>query len=91
MTTNAAHQNTPYFTLLFLMLVALGGAFTEHSGVINIALEGTMTIGGLVGVLVLVVLPPGHPRLYNSPCIGAGCRVGRHHLHITTGFRLREP
>ena len=52
------------YTLLYavvLMLVALGGAFTEHSGVINIALEGTMTIGGLVGVLVLVVLPPGTP------------------------------
>lgn len=54
------------YTLLYsivLMLVALGGAFTEHSGVINIALEGTMTIGGLVGVLVLVVLPPGTPTL----------------------------
>lgn len=52
------------YTLLYsvvLMLVALGGAFTEHSGVINIALEGTMTIGGLVGVIALVVLPPGTP------------------------------
>ena len=52
------------YTLLYamvLMLVALGGAFTEHSGVINIALEGTMTIGGLVGVLALVLLPPGTP------------------------------
>ncbi|QRN83129.1 ABC transporter permease [Chloroflexota bacterium] len=52
------------YTLLYsmvLMLVALGGAFTEHSGVINIALEGTMTIGGLVGVLALVVLPAGTP------------------------------
>lgn len=52
------------YTLLYamvLMLVALGGAFTEHSGVINIALEGTMTIGGLVGVFALVLLPPGTP------------------------------
>ena len=52
------------YTLLYamvLMLVALGGAFSEHSGIINIALEGTMTIGGLVGVLVLVLLPPGTP------------------------------
>lgn len=52
------------YTLLYsmvLMLVALGGAFTEHSGVINIALEGTMTIGGLVGVIALVLLPPGTP------------------------------
>lgn len=40
-----------------LMLVALGGCFSEHSGVINLALEGIMVIGGLIGILILNLLP----------------------------------
>ena len=50
------------YTLLYgivLMLVALGGMFSEHSGIINIALEGIMVIGGVAGVLTLTMLPAG--------------------------------
>ena len=52
------------YTLMYamvLMLVALGGMFSEHSGIITIALEGIMVIGGLVGVLLIRLFPPAMP------------------------------
>ena len=47
------------YTLLYtvvLMMVALGGMFSERSGIINIALEGIMVIGGLMGVVMINIM-----------------------------------
>ena len=54
------------YTLIFssvLLLVALGGCFAEHSGVINLGLEGIMVIGALGGALVMRFLPASVPAI----------------------------
>ena len=54
------------YTILFasiLILVALGGCFAEHSGVINLGLEGIMVIGALGGALMMRYLPGTTPAL----------------------------
>ena len=58
-------------TIIFavpLLLVALGGMYSEHSGIINLALEGIMVIGALCGCFMLRMFDqngfgPAYPQL----------------------------
>ena len=55
------------YTLIFssvLILVALGGCFSEHSGVTNLGLEGIMVMGALGGALAMKYLPIAIPGFF---------------------------
>ena len=54
------------YTIIFasvLCLVALGGCFSEHSGVINLGLEGIMVMGALGGAITMRSLDPSTPAI----------------------------
>ena len=69
-------------------LAALGAAFSERGGVINIALEGIMLVGALAYVL--------GAHATGSPWIGAGCAViagvatAALHALVTVTFRADQ-
>ncbi len=66
-------QQTMFFSIP-LLIVALGGMFSERSGVINIALEGIMIMGAFTGILFISTFQsvlPGQPILLMAIVISA--------------------
>ena len=84
-------QNTMFF-MIPLMIVALGGLFSEKSGVINIALDGMMIMGAFVGILFISMFQnvlPGQPVLIIALFLSAGTGMLISLLHAYASINLK--
>ena len=59
-------QQTIYFAIP-LLLVALAGVFAERSGIINLALEGEMIFGAMMGAIFVKVIQNANSALTQHP------------------------
>lgn len=87
-------QQTMFF-FVPLLIVALGGMFSERSGVVNIALEGIMIIGAFAGILFINVFQgqlPGQPILLLALLISAltGIVISLVHAYASINMRADQ-
>jgi len=87
-------QQTMFFSIP-LLIVALGGMFSERGGVINIALEGIMIFGGFAGILFInIVQPaiPGQPVLLMAVFVSAftGVLVSFFHAYASINMKANQ-
>jgi len=84
-------QQTMFFSIP-LLIVALGGMFSERSGVINIALEGIMIMGGFTGILFISTMQrliPGQPVLLLAVLVSALTGVVVSLLHAYASINMK--
>jgi len=87
-------QQTMFFSIP-LLIVALGGMFSERSGVINIALEGIMIFGAFTGILFINTLQqfiPGQPILLLAVLVSmiAGVLVSLLHAYASINMKADQ-
>ena len=84
-------QQTMFFSIP-LLIVALGGMFSERSGVINIALEGIMIMGAFSGILFINVVQqfiPGQPVLLLAVLVSALTGIVVSLLHAYASINMK--
>lgn len=87
-------QQTLFFAMP-LLIVALGGLFSEKSGVINIALEGIMIFGAFTGILFLFFMKDrldGQLALFITMGIAAlsGALLSLMHAYASISMRANQ-
>jgi simple sugar transport system permease protein len=87
-------QQTMFFSIP-LLIVALGGMFSERSGVINIALEGIMIMGAFAGILFINIVQqfiPGQPVLLMAVIVSmlAGTAVSLLHAYASINLKANQ-
>lgn len=87
-------QQTMFFSIP-LLIVALGGMFSERSGVVNIALEGIMIMGAFTGILFINVMQeklPGQPVLLLALLVSAvtGILVSLLHAYASINMKANQ-
>jgi len=87
-------QQTMFFSIP-LLIVALGGMFSERSGVINIALEGIMVMGAFAGILFINAVQqfiPGQPVLLLAVIVSmlTGIVVSLFHAYASINLKANQ-
>ena len=87
-------QQTMFFSIP-LLVVALGGMFSERSGVVNIALEGIMIMGAFAGILFISFTQqfiPGQPVLLLALLVSAltGVAVSLFHAYASINMKANQ-
>jgi len=87
-------QATMFF-MIPLMIVALGGLFSEKSGIVNIALEGKMIMGAFTGILFITTFQdrlPGQPILILGIIVAAltGMLVAFFHAYASINLKASQ-
>ena len=84
-------QSTMFF-MIPLMIVALGGLFSEKSGIVNIALEGKMIMGAFTGIAFITTFQdriPGQPIFAIGLLVATGTGILVSLLHAFASITLK--